>query len=143
MKKFLEVLMDDDGLLHFSTDFCFADNEDNPPADFSRYASEMDDLHRRTIRSMITEVWNNKNQNPSKAIRILSMGEIISCAQPYDHAEQLWYSLMFDYIPHYEKFSSKLKRPYGFDPSKMIRPIKMGGPEALMTAMFPISPQKS
>lgn len=143
MKKFLEVLMDDDGMLHFSTDFNFADNVVNPPANLSKFSSEMDDLYRRTMRSMVTEVWKNKNQNPSKAIRILAMGEIISCAQPYDHAEQFWHTMMFEFIPHYEKFSTKLKRPYGFDSSKVIRPITIGGPEALMTSMFPISTSKS
>jgi len=51
------------------------------------------------------------------------MAEMIACAEPYDQAEQLWSTMMFDYIPHYEHYSSSLKKPYGYDPSKMIRPI--------------------
>ena len=53
----------------------------------------------------------------------LQMGEIISCAEPYDNAEQLWSTMMFSFIPHYERYSSSLKKPYGFDPSNIIRPI--------------------
>lgn len=45
-----------------------------------------------------------------KAIRYLSMAEIITCAEPYEGAEQLWSSLMFEYLPHYERFSDQLKK---------------------------------
>jgi hypothetical protein len=31
--------------------------------------------------------------------------------------------MMFDYIPLNEKFASDLKRPFGYNPDKMIRPI--------------------
>lgn len=123
MKKFLEVLMDDEGLLHLSSDFEFADTHDNPPSDLKIFAAEMDDLHRRAIRSLVTETWKNKNQNPSKAIRFLAMAEIIACAQPYDHAEHFWSAMMFDYIPKYEKLATGLKKPFGYDASKIIRPV--------------------
>jgi len=143
MKKFLEVLMDDDGMLHFSTDFQFPDSVENPPKDWAKHTVEMEDLNRRAIRSLVTEAWKNRNFHPSKAIRILSMAEIIACAQPYENAEELWSVMMFDYIPHYEKYSANLKRPFGFDASQVVRPIKIGGPEAMMTAMFPFSRIKS
>lgn len=123
MKKFLEVLMDDEGLLHLSTDFEFADSRDNPPSDITAHMAELDDLHKRAIRSLVNEVWKNRNQHPSKAIRILAMAEIIACAEPYDHAEQFWSTMMFDYIPGYEKLASSLKKPFGYDPSRMIRPV--------------------
>ena len=136
MKKFLEVLMDDDGLLHFSTDFEFADSRDNPPSDMKAHELEMDDLNRRAIRSLVKELWGNRNQHPGKAIRIISMAEIIACAEPYDHAENFWSAMMFDYIPRYEKLASALKKPYGYDPSGMIRPISAVFPDGMPTFPF-------
>ena len=44
MKKFLEVLMDDDGLLHVSTDFEFPDSVVSPPGELAKRAGEMEDL---------------------------------------------------------------------------------------------------
>lgn len=123
MKKFLEVLVDDEGRLHMSTDFEFADEIENPPKDMVSFLQEMDQLYKMTISGMVDTVWKKRNLHISKAIRILSMAEIISCAEPYDNAECLWSAMMFDYIPHYEKFANKLKIPYGFNPSKVIRPI--------------------
>ena len=135
MKKFLEVLMDENGQLHISTDFTFADEIENPPKDKKKHAKEMDELFRKTISSVIEEIWGNHNLHISKAIRYLSMAEIIACAQPYDNAEELWSTLMFSYIPQYEKFADNLKKPYGFDPSRVIRPVSIGNPSAFM---FPL-----
>ena len=126
MKKFLEVLMDDDGNLHLSTDFEFADSVENPPTDMKELEKENDRLSRLTMEGVINAIWKERKIHVSKAIRYLSMAEIISDAQPYDNAEHLWGAMMFDYIPCYEKYASKLKTPYGFDPSKVIRPIKFG-----------------
>lgn len=142
MKKFLEVLVDDDGLMHFSTDFEFPDSVVNPPKDLARHQAEMDNLYRRAVRSLVTEAWKKRNFHPSKAIRILSMAEILSCAQPYENAEEFWSCMMFDLIPRLEKFSANLKRPFGYDASKVVRPIKMDGPD-FMTSIFPMSPIKS
>ena len=143
MKKFLEVLMDDEGFLHLSTDFEFADSRDNPPSDIAVHEAEVDDLHKRAIRSLVNEVWKNRNSHPSKAIRILAMAEIIACAEPYDHAEQFWSSMMFDYIPRYEKMASDLKRPFGYDPSKMIRPISCSFPAGMPPFPFGFGKTKS
>lgn len=142
MKKFLEVLMDDDGLLHVSTDFEFPDSVVSPPGELAKRAGEMEDLNKKAIRSLITEAWKNRNYHPSKAIRILAMAEIMACAQPYENAEEFWRVMMFDYIPHHEKFASNLKRPFGFNASEVVRPIKVGGPE-LITSIFPWPSTKS
>ena len=117
--------MDDEGQFHFSTDFRFPDSKDNPLTDLKAYESECDDLTKRLIRSIVAEMWGKRNQHPFKAIRHLAMAEIISCAEPYDNAEHFWSAMMFDYIPLYEKMASKLKKPYGYDSSKIIRPITM------------------
>ena len=135
MKKFLEVLVDDDGQLQLSTDYEFADNVDNPPSDMMDFMARNDDLNRKAIRGMINQIWKNKEQHTSKAIRYLAMAEIMACAEPYDHAEHFWSAMMFDYIPRYEKLANKLKRPFGYDPSKMIRPITFSPG----TSMMPIS----
>ena len=126
MKKFLEVLVDDEGNLHLSTDYEFADSVENPPVDMKQYQEESDLLFRQTIRGVVNALWKERKINVSKAIRYLSMAEIISDVQPYDNVEQLWSAMMFDYIPQYEKFSAQLKTPYGFNPSKVIRPMTFG-----------------
>ena len=143
MKKFLEVLMDDEGLLHLSTDFEFADSRDNPPADVMAHMAKTDDLNKRAIRSLINELWKNRNQHPAKAIRYLAMAEIIACAEPYDHAEHFWSTMMFEYIPHYEKMASDLKRPFGYDPSKMMRPISCSFPGGMQPFPFGFTKTKS
>ena len=123
MKKFLEVLVDDNGEMLFSTDFEFSDSLESPPMDLDEEAKLVDQRYRQVMRGLVNAIWRDHNLNISKAIRYLSMGEIISCAEPYDNAEQLWCTMMFSFIPHYEKYSSSLKKPYGFDPSNIIRPI--------------------
>jgi len=124
MKKFLEVLMDDNGELHMSTDCVFADSIENPPEDLAAYEKEMDQLHRKAIRGVVNAVWKEKKLDVSKAIRYLSMAEIITCAEPYEGAEELWYAMMFDYLPYYERYSDRLKIPYGYNPVKN-RPIRL------------------
>ena len=123
MKKFLEVLVDDQGEMHFSTDFKFSDSIENPPLDLEKEAKEADARYRQVIRGLVNTIWKDRNYHVSKAIRFLSMGEIIACAEPYDIAEQFWSTMMFSFIPLYEKYSSSLKIPYGFDPKQMIRPF--------------------
>lgn len=127
--------MDDEGQFHFSTDFQFPDSKDSPSMDLKAYESEFDDLTKRLIRGIVEEMWGKRNQHPFKAIRHLAMAEIVSCAEPYDNAEHFWSTMMFDYIPSYEKMASKLKKPFGYDPSNIIRPITMGS-----CGMMPILP---
>lgn len=123
MKKFLEVLVDDNGEMLFSTDFEFSDSIESPPKDLGKEAKLLDHRNRQVMSGLINAVWRDHNLNVSKAIRFLSMAEIISCAQPYEAAELFWSTMMFSFIPHYEKFSTSLKKPYGFDPSKVTRPV--------------------
>ena len=127
MKKFLEVLMDDDGVLHFSTDFEFPDSIENPPKDMKAQERENDEWNRKLIRDLVKEIWGKRNYHPSKAIRYLATAEMMSCAEPYECAEEFWSTMMFHFIPHYERYASQLKKPFGFDPSKMTRPVVRGG----------------
>ena len=123
MKKFLEVLVDDSGEMHFSTDFTFADSVERPPKDLKKEGKEVDARYRQVIRGLVGAMWKDRNLDVSKAIRYLSMGEMIACAEPYENAEELWSTMMFSFIPHYEQYASSLKKPYGYNPSKMTRPV--------------------
>jgi hypothetical protein len=136
MKKFLEVLMDDNGELHFSTDFEFADSVERPVRDMKEFEKIFDQINRRAIRGVVNAVWNEKNLDIAKAIRYLSMAEIITCAEPYEGVEQLWDSMMFYYVPHYERYSDQLKVPYGYDPSKTIRPLAMDSRQGIVSLPF-------
>lgn len=139
MKKFLEVLMDDDGMLHFGTDFSFPDSYESSRKDVDEFVSQNKDLDKRIIKSLVEEVWKNKNMHPAKAIRLLSMAEMMACAQPYEQAESFWWTMMHDYIPAQEKYSNALKKPFGFDASKMVRPI-VWGPQSGKSSIMPLPP---
>ena len=58
MKKFLEVLMDDKGELHFSTDIEFADSVERPVKDMKEFEKIFDQNNRRAIRGMVNKrIW--------------------------------------------------------------------------------------
>jgi len=126
MRKLLEALVDENGHLTLFTDFEFYDAVENPAPSETAARRQLDSISRMAIEGMVPVIWRDRNYRVSKAIRYLSQAEVITCAEPYDNAEHLWAALMFDYIPHYEKFADKLKIPYGYDPSRIIRPI-IGG----------------
>ena len=136
MKKFLEVLMDDNGELHLSTDIEFADSIERPVKDIKAFEKIYDIINRRAIRGLVNAVWNEKNQDVAKAIRYLSMAEIITCAEPYQGIEELWYSMMFHYLPHYERYSDQLKVPYGYNPSNKVRPLSMDSQQGFVSIPF-------
>lgn len=138
MKKFLEVLLDDNGEFLIESDFDFSRifNYDNP--------KEYDGLTRAALKAFSECIWKDRNNRPSFAIRLLSMAEIAATAEPYDMAEQFWSTMMFSYIPYYEKYCNKIKEPYGFNPNAVTRPITMGDPKGFMTgSIFPLGKQRS
>ncbi len=95
-----------------------------------------DQNNRRAIRGMVNAVWKEKNLDVAKAIRYLSMAEIITCAEPYQGIEELWYSMMFHYLPHYERYSDQLKVPYGYNPSNKVRPLSMDSQQGIVSIPF-------
>jgi hypothetical protein len=132
MKKFLEVLVDEDGKFHFSTDEEFTTEEDFAAKDgFAQAAlmKEYDEKLRRLVHDMTEFMWRNKEQRVSQAVRLVAMAEILGCAQPYEHAEEFWSLMMFHTIPQFEKFAAAIKKPYGFDDRAVTRPL-VGGPLA-------------
>ena len=114
MKKFLEVLVDEDGKFHFSTDEEFTTEEDFAAKDgFAQAAlmKEYDEKLRRLVHDMTEFMWRNKEQRVSQAVRLVAMAEILGCAQPYEHAEEFWSLMMFHTIPQFEKFAAAIKKP--------------------------------
>ena len=144
MKKFLEVLVDEDGKFHFSTEEEFVSEEafavENPRAKVE-HAKEIDKLLKRLVHDMTEFMWQNKEQRVSQAVRLVAMAEILGCAQPYEHAEEFWSMMMFHTIPQFEKFAAAIKKPYGFDERAVNRPLVggplVGGPDILP---FPFQP---
>ena len=130
MKKFLEVLVDEDGKFHFSTDESFVTEEEF--ASENRYAQrrhmeECDAMLRQMVRDLTDYMWRTQDQHIPQAIRVVSMAEILGCAQPYERAEEFWDLMMFNTIPQLEEFAADIKRKYGFDDRNVTRPF-VGGP---------------
>ena len=125
MRKFLEVLVDDDGRFHFSTDE--TDGGIPKPQEFEKEFMQL-------THDLTEFMWKTKDQMISRVVRKISMAEILATAQPYEQAEAFWDNMMFHTIPRYERFAANIKKPYGFDDKKVTRPLTvMPG-----TSMFPI-----
>ena len=124
MKKFLEVLIDDAGEMHLSSDCEFVKT-----TELAKRHEVAEMLDKAAIKSLIKEVWEKKNSEVSFAIRLMSMAEMIANPEPYCQAEEFWFNMMHDYIPMREKFAEKLKMEYGFDPSTVTRPVIYFNPE--------------
>lgn len=129
MKKFLEVLVDDNGAYHFSTEESFITEEAfAAETDLAQVAhmKEYDNRLRQMIHDVTEFMWRTKDQNVCQAIRMVSMAEILGCAQPYARAEEFWDLMMFHTIPQFEHFAAAIKKPYGFDESSVSRPWGIG-----------------
>lgn len=129
MKKFLEVLVDDNGAYHFSTEESFITEEAfAAETDLAQVAhmKEYDNRLRQMIHDVTEFMWRTKDQNVCQAIRMVSMAEILGCAQPYARAEEFWDLMMFHTIPQFEHFVAAIKKPYGFDESAVSRPWGIG-----------------
>ena len=85
-----------------------------------------EELFRSLLVEMTDKMWKDRKTGVSRVIRLLSMAEICTCAQPYSQAEEFWSTMMFSFIPHYEIFSSSLKQKYGFKPGDVVRPYTFG-----------------
>ena len=142
MKKFLEVLVDEDGRFHFSTDETFVTEEEFSSEDRQAQAihmKECDARLRQMVHDLTEYMWRTKDQGIPQAIRVIAMAEILGGAQPYESAEMFWDLMMFHTIPQLEEFAAAIKRPYGFDDRLVNRPLiggpLVGGPDVMS---FPI-----
>ena len=114
MRKILEVLMDENGAFHFSTDVKKEEMMD--PIAFKQTL-------KRMIESLVQENWKKRNFNLSPVIRLISMAEPLATDQPYMQVEEFWTTMMFELVPQVEDYAAKLKRPYGFNNEKVERPL--------------------
>ena len=129
MKKFLEVLVDEDGKFHFSTEEVFTTEEEFAAEDGPTQLVHMKDCDKRIgqlVHDMTEYMWRTKDQGICQAVRMVSMAEILGCADPYERAEEFWGLMMFHTIPQYEQFAAAIKRRYGFDDRSVNRPY-IGG----------------
>lgn len=121
MKTLLNVQMDENGELTLVADYNVPDDE----------ASALK-MMEAAMRSLIMQIWKERNTKLSRIIRLLSMAEIAACAEPYSQAEELWTTLMYSFIPHSELICNPLKEQYGFDPKGVTRPIMYTDPAFMM-----------
>ena len=129
MKKYLEVLVDEDGRFHFSTEEVFTTEEEFAAQDSRGKAVLMEEYDRdlrRLIHDLTEFMWKNKEQQVSQAIRSLAIAEILGCAEPYEHAEEFWNLMMFHTIPQFDHYAAAIKKQYGFDDQSVTRPY-IGG----------------
>lgn len=125
MKKFLEVLMDEDGKFHFSTEEEFITEEEFAAKDRLSQVGlmqESDRLLRHLINDLTEFLWRSKDQQISHAVRLLAVAEIMACADPYDRAEEFWGLMIFHTIPQFEHEAAAIKRQYGFNDRSVSRP---------------------
>ena len=115
MKKYLEILVDEEGNFLFSTD-------EQPLKGIDNHVKEKDLNLLKLTEALVKECWKNQNQVFNQLIRTLSMAEALSCAQPYSMVEEYWSTMMFSTIPFYEKKVAKMKIPYGYKDREVIRP---------------------
>lgn len=135
MKKFLEVLMDDNGEFHFSSEMEFL-NEDMT----DRKAKDRDKMQKRLIGAFTEFLWKTRELKLSKAIRMLSFAEIMSNAQPYEAIEEFWSIMMLDdFIKNNEKWVEEIKIKYGFDGKGVVRPFVQKGINMFPMKSFPPS----
>lgn len=127
MKKYMEIMVDEDGHFHFSTDERSISGND---VDLRQMENEL----LRMTEAFVQECWGKRNQVFNQLIRKLSMAEALSCAQPYSMVEDYWSTMMFSTIPNLEKKAARMKEPFGFRNKEVIRP-KVFSPGM---SMFPI-----
>lgn len=116
MKKYLEILMEEDGRFHFSSDF-----EPVVIRDAHRFDSTM----KQMIRSLADVIKEGPKKGPNpvcSSIRMASMAEIIIQPQPYSQMEELWSHMMFETIAHFEDFLRRVKKEKGLKEEILIRP---------------------
>ena len=119
MKTFLEVLLDDAGDMHIVAGD-FVPGPEDPDA-----TKKFDNLNKAAMRALTKSLWKDQDIRVSKAIRLLSMSEMACDRQPYEHVDQFFFTMMDNFLPHYEKFCNQLKKPYGFNPKEMVKPFTM------------------
>ena len=129
MKKYLEVLLDDEGTFHFVSERPLGKKQDQ---------AAFDQEFRKLLHDITEFMWQNRDQQVSQAIRMVSMAEMLGSSQPYEQAEEFWSLMMFDTIPQYESYAASIKEPYGFNDRKVIRPSVLPSGASVFPASIPL-----
>lgn len=127
MKKIMEVLLDDDGSVTFRSEcnYSFFGGDLITP---TKPSKKLDKTFKKVIEGFVKCIWEEGNTQISSVVRILSMAEMMACAQPYSQVEEFWSNMMFSFVPRMEKYSANLKTKYGFKDEDVVRPLSFGNP---------------
>lgn len=129
-KKMLEVLIDENGKIRFSSEFNPLEGiKVNNPSDSRKFLSIMDEM----VESLFMTC--RKDTSIKQIIKALSIADISSDIQPYECIEQLWSTMMFDFLPEEEKKYRRFKEKHGVK-VKVVEPISFRDP-----FMFPVGPR--
>ena len=123
MKKYLEVLLDDEGTFHFVSERPLGKKQDQ---------AAFDQEFRKLLHDITEFMWQNRDQQVSQAIRMVSMAEMLGSSQPYEQAEEFWSLMMFDTIPQYESYAASIKD------RKVIRPTVLSPGTTMFPASIPL-----
>lgn len=122
MKNLLQVFINDEGELDFSSD-----NEQCLDEIWSLdNLKQSKKVFEKVLSKMVDCIWGEQNTCVSKVIRLLSMTEMCASSEPYAQAEEFWSTMMFDFIPSMEKYADSLKTKFGYDPHAKQRPLVVG-----------------
>lgn len=133
MKKILEVIIDDDGKMKFHSECPLGLTKQDlmldPELKSKKNRAKFDNDVRMTIEGFVDCLLKDKNESIYPIVRMLSMAEMMSTAQPYSQVEDFWLEMMHSYIPHFENYAARLKAKYGYDSKDVTKPITWINPE--------------
>lgn len=102
-------------------------SEFNPAAGFSM--ENLSDAKRidRIIDELVKTIFeqNLNDSSASQIIRCLTIANISADAQPYQHIEELWSTMVFSFLPRKEKGYRKMKEERGIV-ADVIEPVTGG-----------------
>lgn len=130
MKKTLLELSFDDESMKYDLISEFDPLEGLEPFSL-KCAGKSNDLIEKLVETLLDK------SNPAIS-RLMTIADICSDSQPYDHIEQLWSMMMFDYLPEYEKYFRKMKEQRGLC-GDVIEPVRFVNTDFIYTENSEIS----
>lgn len=67
----------------------------------------------QVIDKLVERLLDKRDLEISRIIKMITMSDICSDVQPYEHIELLWSMMMNDYLPEHEKHFRKMKERRG------------------------------
>lgn len=90
------------------------------------------------IDGLVETILDKKDIEISKILKSMTIADICSDVQPYDHIVQLWMNMMFSYLPAREKVFRKMKERRGMH-VKVHEPVTCVNPDALTSGKSKLS----